>query len=269
MSLYSIKMRATKKNEDVDKHISGAENIVKEEDIERVAGLLIKRALLHSQGKAENINIKVEKIKEEEVLYLEPIKATTIVVENKNQGLKAMEKLLQEINISKENAKILVEILKSIRNMRGATIVDLHSLKRLEKDRSRGIRVTYMDLENKDINGLIKSEKYNSHFIEALVLATKVINSKAIRAELCYSDDPNYTAGYVATKEFGYVRFDYLKDRGVPFGGRVFLFDSKKGSLEETINYLEEQKVIVRNIVKINENISYEKFMELGGKAFE
>lgn len=51
MNLYSIKMRGSKSVEGSSKHISGAENIVKEEEIERVCSLLVKRALNHQQGK--------------------------------------------------------------------------------------------------------------------------------------------------------------------------------------------------------------------------
>lgn len=60
------------------------------------------------------------------------------------------------------------------------------------------------------------------HFrtFEALALATKVIWSGVV-AELCWSDDPEYVAGYVAAAAEGYVRFPRFKPAGA-VGGRVF-----------------------------------------------
>ena len=47
-------------------------------------------------------------------------------------------------------------------------------------------------------------------FREALALATKVIWSGVV-AELCWSDEPEYVAGYVATARHGSVRFPNFK----------------------------------------------------------
>ena len=80
--------------------------------------------------------------------------------------------------------------------MRGAIILDVNSLERLEPDLKSGVRVTYMDYKKIKI-----LKEYKMHFNEALVLATKVANAPGIVGELCISDDPNYTIGYVATKK--------------------------------------------------------------------
>jgi 6-carboxyhexanoate--CoA ligase len=64
------------------------------------------------------------------------------------------------------------------------------------------------------------------HFrtFEAVALATKVLWS-GVLAELCWSDDPAYVAGYVATNTDGYVRYPHFKPAG-SVGGRVFYLPS-------------------------------------------
>jgi 6-carboxyhexanoate--CoA ligase len=47
---------------------------------------------------------------------------------------------------------------------------------------------------------------------EALMLATKVSAHPATVAELCWSDDPEYITGYVASKKQGYQRIMKLKE---------------------------------------------------------
>ncbi|MGL4450803.1 MAG: 6-carboxyhexanoate--CoA ligase [Sarcina sp.] len=260
MELYSVKMRGSKE----ESHISGAENIVTKDKLEGVVNTLIQRSLEHSKGSADFINIKIEKVENENVEYLEPLEVTTINVSNKEEGFNGVKKILRDIGLHSDKVEKAVEILHNIKDMRGAVLLDINSMKRLEEDKSRGVRVTYMDLENRSTEGLTKTQKYNTHFIEALVLATKVMRCPEIIGEICYSDDPDYTAGYVATKEFGYTRFDHLKEKGSLNGGRVFLYDSSKGNLEDCINYLEKQRVIVRDNIKINESVDINKLMEDG-----
>ena len=81
-----------------------------------------------------------------------------------------------------------------------------------------------------------------NHFREAIVLATKVVHAPGIISELCMSDDPEYVTGYISSLKHGYVRLTPLKDVGNPHGGRIFIFDSRKANIQDTIAYLEEQK---------------------------
>ena len=202
MALHSIKMRSSKDN----KHISGAESIVDEDNLETAVSRLIKRALTHSKGKAENINIKIEKLDEEKIFFLEPLKVTTVEVENTIQGFKCVKYLINKLGIDDEKSNKILKIFKETSHMRGAILLDINTLERLEPDKDRGIRATYMDFENSNTDRLTKESGQNTHFIEALALATKVINCPYIIGEICYSDDPNYTAGYISSKKYGYVR---------------------------------------------------------------
>lgn len=258
--IYSIKMRSS-----IDeRHVSGAENIVNKNSLNTAVSFLIERALEHSKGSADFINLKIEKIEKEEILYLPPLDVTTVNVNNVEQGFLAIKKILRDINISNDKCNVIVDMLNSIRDMRGAILLDINRMERVELCMDRGIRVSYMDLEDRTLDGLAKTRGYNTHFVEALVLATKVVNHKSIIAEICYSDDPDYTAGYISSKKFSYVRFEHLKEKGNPYGGRIFLYDGKTKDIDECIKYLEKQKVIVKNNIQINEAINFSKFMECG-----
>ncbi|MGX4598271.1 6-carboxyhexanoate--CoA ligase [Faecalimicrobium sp. JNUCC 81] len=247
-----------------DNHISGAEKIIKEENIEEAVNLLLKRALLHSKGKSDFINIKIEKVKESELETINPLDVTTVDVSNYIEGLDAAKTMLMKLGINKEKSQNIINLLRDLSNMRGAILLDINTMERLEPDKQRGIRATYMDFEDSNINHLTKETKYNVHFIEALALASKVVNCPYIIGEVCYSDDPNYTAGYVASKEYGYVRFPHLKELGNENGGRVFLYDSSISNLKNCIDYIEKSKVVIKNDIKINRNLSYKKFIQNG-----
>ncbi|MFR8868841.1 MAG: 6-carboxyhexanoate--CoA ligase [Paraclostridium sordellii] len=262
MSLYSIKMRSSKGLDGVEKHISGAENIVNETDLENAVNNLIKRALNHTKGKSDSINIKVEKLNELDIKYINPLSVNTIDVKNHIEGFDVVKQIIKNLGIDEKKCEYIIKLLKKNSNMRGAILLDVNTLERLEKDKLRGIRATYMDFENNNINLLSKSINTNAHFLEALALSSKVISCNEVLAEICYSDDPNYTTGYVASKKYGYVRITNLKEVGSENGGRIFLYDSLKDNLQRCIDYIENKKVIVKNTISINETISYDEFMK-------
>jgi len=78
---------------------------------------------------------------------------------------------------------------------------------------------------------------------EALVLASKVAAGSGIVAELCWSDDPEYTTGYVASGH-GYIRIPHCKPLGNTVGGRIF-FVNPLADLSMLENYLQHQPVLV------------------------
>ncbi len=241
--LYSVKMRASKTIGTLEKHISGAERIVLESEIETCANQLIRRGLTHDLGKADFINLKCQKVCKDKILYLDALPVTDIEVENENEGWQVLSKMLERSGI-KDTKKIL-NLLPETKHMRGAMLLDVDSFKRLEKDLDRGIRVTNMDQEIGE-NRPCSTKK--NHYEEALVLATKVANCKGILGEICISDDPNYVTGYFASKELGYVRISKLKKMGSDFGGRIFLFRGNEEEKDKAISFLQETYVMVRNI---------------------
>jgi 6-carboxyhexanoate--CoA ligase len=75
-------------------------------------------------------------------------------------------------------------------------------------------------------------------------LSAKVTSAPGIVAELCWSDDPAYTAGYVSAPGLGYRRISAMKAQGDPLGGRVFFVNPSKVQAEDFVSYLEKQPVL-------------------------
>jgi 6-carboxyhexanoate--CoA ligase len=97
--------------------------------------------------------------------------------------------------------------------LRGAMIMDSRSGERFEPDRERGIRASRFDWTEEALRKIrqsLESIGFTHHRTrEALALATKVAHAPGMVAELCWSDDPDYTAGYIASLRTGYVRFPF------------------------------------------------------------
>lgn len=262
MDYYSLKMRASEEVEDEtaevladgsrptrEQHISGAERIVTRDAVEYVCQAMVRRAMTHPKGDPDKINIKIEKVPEEEIQILDALPVTRIDVNSWQEGLDKAFELVGEAAAGIREK--LPELLRTTFPMRGAMLYDIRTGNRLEPNQERGVRATYMDaLKSNTVDareiGTAPSANKN-HFNEAIVLATKVANAPGIVAELCISDDPDYVTGYVGSLELGYVRIMKLKEMGDPNGGRIFLFDSSKASAEECIDFLQKKKVLVRS----------------------
>ncbi len=138
--------------------------------------------------------------------------------------------------------------------MRGAIIMDAQSGDRLEPDQERGIRVSRFDWSEDALERVKRSLALaglaHHRTYEALALATKVAHAPGIIAELCWSDDFDYAAGYAASASMGYVRFPYLKKYGDPKGGRVFFVDRETLNLDALFTYLETDPVLIAEIGK-------------------
>ncbi|MDY3230927.1 MAG: 6-carboxyhexanoate--CoA ligase [Clostridiaceae bacterium] len=237
--LYSVKMRASRKENGRDQHISGAEKIVMEDKLDTICRQLLERALHHAKGRADLINLKIEKVSQEDVMVVDALPVSTCEVNTAAEGRLKLAELLKKSGIG--NSEQILAKMEDTWGMRGAMLLNVDTMERLEPNHDRGIRATYMDVED---NSDDRSQK--NHFKEALILATKVANHKNIIGELCISDDPDYVTGYFASKELGYVRITKLKEGGCPDGGRIFLFRGSTEEAADCIHFLEQQKMLVR-----------------------
>ena len=238
MPLYSIKMRAAKGA----LHVSGAERILEQNDISGAVSALTERALHHGLGRADFINVKMEEVRPEQLQYLPALPVSKRPAQTVEETYQIMRSMLCELDLEAK-ADELIELLRHNHPMRGAVLYDVATSKRLEPDKKRGIRVTYMDAA-----GAASTSSCKNHFREAIVLATKVVHAPGIIAELCLSDDPDYLVGYLASLKHGYVRLMPMKEMGNPHGGRIFIFDSSKAKAEDAINFLEKQRVLVTGL---------------------
>lgn len=244
--MYSVRMRASKE----EKHVSGAERIVEEDEIQETVLSLVERAQSHERGRPDIINISIESLKAP-VKHLTSLPVTLLDVEDAASGRDTARRLLGCLGIPLSCADKAFSLLKNGGSMRGAVVMDL-SGKRLEPDENRGIRATRMDITKdaaRELESLLETvglSLYYAHISEALVLATKVASVKGSIAELCWSDDPSYTAGYVASKKLGYMRIPHLKKEGDYRGGRVFFVDNV--DLNRYIEEIEKSAVLINKI---------------------
>ena len=87
--LYSIKMRASKKENGTDVHISGAEKIVEAPDVDIFANALIERGMHHSKGEADALNLKINKVCKENIIYLDALSVERGVLNPNHQKSRA------------------------------------------------------------------------------------------------------------------------------------------------------------------------------------
>ena len=238
--LYSVRMRAAQggPHEKGGHHISGAERIVKLEEVGAIAQLLADRALYHCKGTADFINITVDVIPANEITYIDCLQVEEHRANTIAEAHQLAIELLQGTHITEvaiQNAMTFLKELDS--SMRGAMLVDATTGKRIDVG-NRGVRVSHMDSFDSESLG------ENEHMREALVLASKVQSAEGIVGELCWSDDPDYTVGYVACNGI-YHRIPKMKELGSHIGGRVFFVRSDIDR-ESVIAYLEKAPVLVQ-----------------------
>lgn len=243
MNHYAVKMRASAEG----KHISGAEKIVPSAFVAETAARLAERALNHPKGAPDFINLKIEA--PDEILRLKSLKVTTYETSSEAEGRAKATELLRGAGLARID-EIMTRFAETS-TLRGAMLLDVDTLERLEPDTSRGIRATYMD----DADSLLKgTASGKNHYAEAIVLATKVAHAPGIVGEICVSDDPDYVTGYVATRDLGYCRITTIKTKGSPVGGRIFLYRGSRERVAETIRFLEHQAVIVEDVPILRNN---------------
>lgn len=238
--LYSVRMRAAQggPHEKGGHHISGAERIVKLEEVGAIAQSLADRALHHSKGTADFINITVDLIPSNEITYIDCLEVEEHRAHTIAEAHQLAIELLQGPEITEVAVQNAIALLKGLdSSMRGAMLVDATTGKRIDEG-NRGVRVSHMDsFDSKALGD-------NDHMREALVLASKVQSAEGIVGELCWSDDPDYTVGYVACNGT-YHRIPNMKELGSAIGGRVFFVRSDIDR-DSIIEYLEKTPVLVQ-----------------------
>lgn len=263
--IYSLRMRASRDG----MHISGAEKILPKDKLSSGLVGLFSRAMDHGIGNPDEIHFTIEEIKDE-ILYTDSLPISTVLTDGLEDSKGKASKLLNLLCISE---KAIIRAFDDISsgaspdrmNMRGAMFIDIDSGERLEPDHYRGVRVSRMGFLLEAEEALrIEMERvgvYGQRLKEAISLATKVSMSKTV-AELCWSDNPDYTTGYVASKRHGYVRFPDLKKEGDMAGGRAFFLKGSETDLNSYITFLQEKAVLIRSITPGFSPCTWEEFLK-------
>ncbi|MEK6744538.1 MAG: 6-carboxyhexanoate--CoA ligase [Nitrospirota bacterium] len=250
--LYSIRMRASAASH----HISGAERL---SVLERVSGIvqeLMTRAL--SRGAVpDQIVVTVEALKDAPLREVRSLDLTASAASGVADCRQAARTMLLSVGISPLAIESAFQHLDdgpafSGGNMRGAMIMDAASGARLEPDQERGVRVSrfdWSDAASDDIDRSLATIGL-THFRtkEALALATKVAHAPGILAELCWSDDSTYTAGYIASRAAGYCRYPFMKEMGIDRGGRVFFVKRDLFDKDPFLNFLQYEPVLITSV---------------------
>lgn len=255
--LNSLRMRAERDS----KHISGAERLLSVDELEFAAVEMLQRAIQHPRGQAERICIRVDTVISENLQRGRLPDLHNNQVQSWQQGRALAKEMLLSFGIAhcaveRAMGDLSAGAAPDGQSMRGAMLIDADSGERLEKDPARGVRVSRMDLSNKvrsQLHSLLAVQGLdNQHVIEALTLAAKVVSAPALVAELCWSDDPDYLAGYVASKDVGYQRISLMKPAGDERGGRAFFVRCGKERLASLIEWLERKPFLIERVGRIN-----------------
>ena len=255
---YSVRMRSVENGV----HLSGAEGIYEKDDVIDVVKEYTGRAFTHDKGRADEIRLTIEELKERP-RKISSLPLCTLKTRNPEAVQKAVFKILSSIGITE---RAVDEAFKSLTigiTMRGAMLMDIEGV-RLEPDLLRGVRVTRMGITKKAESTLsrqlAKLGLNNDTVKEALVLASKVHKYPMVLGELCISDDPNYTTGYIASRAFGYIRLPHIKKRGIPYGGRTFFITG--GEVKELIKYLQMTPVLIDSIKPAEGPVTLKEILE-------
>jgi 6-carboxyhexanoate--CoA ligase len=261
---YSIRMHASYSG----RHLSGAERITTAGRINMIAGELLRRAL-DIGTPPDHISVVVDNLQDRSLREMKALNVVTMNLADMRDCHAMATRILQGAGISEQALLAAFRFLRrgtvpSGDNMRGAMIMDARSGERLEPDQERGVRASRFDWSEDALEkikrNLASSGLTHHRTHEALALATKVAHAPGMVAELCWSDDPEYTAGYVASAVLGYVRFPHMKQRGDPKGGRVFFINHDVVDLATVIGYLEDDPVLITEIGECRSGIPDEHF---------
>lgn len=247
-NLYSVRMRAAQNgpHEKGGRHISGGEQLSTYENLKNAVNILLEKALSHSRGNPDFMQIQFEMI-DEPIKKLKPLSIGTNKVDSTEEGQSIARKLLEKAGVPTKSIEKAYKVMTEYSELRGAMLFDIRSGLRVDDRNEKGVRVSRMDWLTTDF------EKWADHYHmsrsqrvkEALVLATKVCAHPATVAELCWSDDPEYITGYVASPKQGYQRITKLKEYGDERGCRIFFVDGLS-DLPSYIDYLEKQPIFVQ-----------------------
>jgi 6-carboxyhexanoate--CoA ligase len=261
-SLWSIRMRASgladgqrncrihRQLSGIQKksiHISGAENLCNEKDMGDIVTTYIQRALHHPRGGPDEVVITIERVSSApRMIPLLPV--STLPSDSSQEARTVTVAILSHLGISQRATRRGIGVVTGKRTMRGAALILSESGARVEPDTRRGIRVSRLGISDeteKSLSRQLARSGINSIRVkEALIIASKVASCRGVIAELCVSDDPGYTTGYVASRQLGYVRIPCIKTERCMRGGRVF-FIEEKADVKHIIEYLETMPVII------------------------
>ncbi len=250
--LFSVRMRAASGT----RHLSGAERLVPVPLVSTVVGRFLDRAW--SKGVSpDHVVLTIEPLAGHAVREIRALDLIDLPVRGVLACRDAASGILRSAGVAAQAVQEAFSLLdrgpaQGGGVMRGAMIMDCLTGERLETDRYRGLRAARFDWNDDAFLGiceeLARLELTHFRTREALALASKIASAPGCIAELCWSDEPDYCAGYVASPMGGYMRLSDLKAAGATSGGRTLFIDREQADIEKVKSYLELQPVLITAI---------------------
>lgn len=238
---FSVRMRASADHDGTAVHVSGAETLVGEYEIGDCLTALLQRGMSHPRESADSVVFSVDRIPHES-LRRTPRLPTQLYECPDVVAARAYYR--DRIAPFVADPDAVMDLLVHAPQMRGAMLVSCVSGERLEPDPARGVRVSTFGAAGAGADARVHAHK--QHHNEAVVLASKVAMHPDIVAELCISDDPDYTRGYVCA-EGVYTTVTNVKLSGDPHGGRLMLYAGAPGDVGACIEWLQHAPVLVES----------------------
>ncbi len=265
--LYSIRMRAAigGRHELGGKHISGGEQLASKSDIIAKSTILLEKALKHNRGEPDFLQVTIEKV-EQPINLIPPLPVHTYEVTDEHAGRQLAKSFLSNAGINEDIINQGIRELENSFDTRGAIIIDVNTGKRVDSRGLKGVRVSRIDWDIASYQECLGNniQPPSIKIKEALALATKVTSHPSTVAELCWSDDPDYITGYVATLKQGYQRITKLKKFGDATGGRIYFVQLPcNEEIDSYISFLEKVPTILklRSSEGVNSLVEAEKFL--------
>lgn len=244
-------------------HISGAEGLYRDDRLQAVIRRYVDRALHHPKGAVDTITITAERLTKEPYIVTS-LPVSTVRSRDPEEGASIAREILRSLGIMPRAIRRAFAIVMK-GGMRGASLMSVDSGMRHEPDKRRGVRVSRLGITSsaaKTLSRILSRHRIDTETVkEAIVLASKVLSREEVIAELCVSDDPDYTTGYVASRRYGYIRIPNMKTYGRSAGGRVF-FVSEGSDVSALVDFLERTPVMVGNVSSCHGILSKDEIID-------
>ncbi len=214
-------------------HLSGAEELVPAQELEHVLASFSKRLLPHAFNNPTHPPqqiVTIDPISKGDIQRKSLLPVQFLESPSCEESAKGLQELL-ECLLPEGQAESILEIFRKEimeTSPRHGALLVTSTGRIFQEAGTTGIRTTHLGCDPSLRKALQENldhylAKPNHRFIDALVLASKVLASESVLLEICVSDDPSYTTGYMASRLFGYVRIPHMKKRGIGKGGRLYV----------------------------------------------
>ncbi|MHB1285636.1 MAG: 6-carboxyhexanoate--CoA ligase [Leptospirales bacterium] len=253
--LYSLRMRAF----NGQKHLSGGEDIVDNVALKTRLLELLDQGLEPSSKQLidppHSINIRIDPVHTKDIKTISLLPVYCLKTKRLEETWfflkKAFEGMGEVFGISGTLGYQQAEKLLSDKNdaTTGASLLLPNAESRIPN--GDGIRITHFGINPSLKDELTQESAIHAlgsgrRFIEALQISSKILSHEKTAFELCLSDNPEYTTGYLSVRGVGYIRLPFVKPPGLRAGGRIIgvLNTFIESDMLEMVGYLTESPVL-------------------------